>query len=80
MAARLHLVATGADPIGDDQTTRSGWGGLDECAVEGAQPAIDYRAVVAESRMEWPWLPLVAALLFVAASVASIFWPLGVAS
>lgn len=25
-----------ADPIGDDQTTRSGWGGLDECsAVEG---------------------------------------------
>lgn len=30
---------TGADPIGDDQCDRSGWGGLDECsAPEGGAP------------------------------------------
>ena len=28
-----------ADPLGDDQAQRSGWGGLDECgAVEGGAP------------------------------------------
>lgn len=39
-AVSRHAGAMGsADPIGDDQAERSGWGGFDECsAVEGGAP------------------------------------------
>ena len=39
-AVARHPAHSGsADPIGDDQAERSGWGGLDECgAVEGGTP------------------------------------------
>lgn len=38
-AVARHEKTMGADPIGDDQAERSGWGGLDECgAPEGGLP------------------------------------------
>lgn len=33
--AEIYPATGSSDPIGDDQCERSGWGDLEECAVEG---------------------------------------------